>query len=61
MDEAFDIIVDVIANGRILGPQEIPPPVAAAIDAALARNETPAEIHHDGIGYVWLVRPCVYP
>ncbi len=61
MDDAFDIIVDIIMDGRVLGPQEIPLAVAAAIDAALARHEEPAEIQHDGIGYSWLVRPCVYP
>lgn len=61
MDEAFDIIINVIVDGRVLGSQEIPPTVAAAIDAALARNEEPAEIQYDGIGYLWLVRPCAYP
>ncbi|MBI3244964.1 MAG: hypothetical protein HYZ50_00480 [Deltaproteobacteria bacterium] len=61
MDDAFDIIVDVIVDGHVVGPQEIPPAVAVAIDAALAKHEEPAEIQYGGIGYSWLVRPCVYP
>ena len=60
-DMIEDIIVDVIADGRVLGPQEIPPAVSAEIALRLARKETPQEIHHQGIVYLWSVRPCVYP
>jgi len=57
MDIACDIIIDVIANGRCLRPAEIPSQVSAAIDAALARDEGPAEIVCNGVNYLWLVRP----
>lgn len=57
MNNDCDIIIDVIVNGRCLRPAEIPRQVAQAIDAALARDEGPGEILHDGIQYLWLVRP----
>lgn len=57
MYDGCEIIVDVVANGRCLRPAEIPPQVSALIDAAIARNEGPGEIVHDGVQYLWLVRP----
>jgi hypothetical protein len=57
MNNDCDIIIDVIANGRCLRPVDIPSHVSAAIDAALARDEGPAEIVYDGVNYLWLVRP----
>ena len=56
-----DVIIDVVVNGRVLLPQEIPPAVTEAIGAALAKEETPQEIHYEGVCYWWSVRPCVYP
>jgi hypothetical protein len=52
-----DIIVDVIANGRVLPPREIPDAVVGKIDVALARGEAPGEILYEGVRYLWLVRP----
>ena len=61
MDD-FDIIIDVIRDGRVLNPEEIPMAVSAAIDVKLANGEmTPGEIEHEGTRYLWSVRPCVYP
>jgi len=59
--EDIDIIIDVILDGRVLGPKEIPPVVSAEIEAALSRGQAPEEIHYEGVRYLWLVRPCVYP
>jgi len=56
-----DIIIDVIVEGRLLPPQEIPPAVAAEIEASLANEEVPTEIIYAGVHYQWSVRPCVYP
>jgi hypothetical protein len=56
-----DIIVDIIKDGRVLSLPEIPPAVAAEIEAAVARGEEPREILHEGVTYFWFVRPCVYP
>jgi len=58
----IDIIIDVILDGRVLDPQEIPLAVSKEIDAKLERGEAaPGEIDHEGKQYLWLVRPCVYP
>jgi hypothetical protein len=59
--EDIDIIIDVIVDGRVLDSKEIPPVVSAEIEAVLARGQEPKEIHHEGVRYLWLVRPCVYP
>ena len=56
-----DVIIDVVVNGRVLLPQEIPLVVREAIGAALAKEEPPQEIHYEGVSYWWSVRPCVYP
>ena len=57
MNNDCDIIIDVIANGRCLRPAEIPRHVSETIADALARDEGPAEIIHDGVQYLWLMRP----
>jgi hypothetical protein len=59
--EDMDLIVDVILDGRVLNPQEIPPTVSAEVEAILARGEGPTEIHYEGSRYLLFVRPCVYP
>ena len=56
-----DLIIDVIVDGRVLLPKEIPPAVTAEIDAVLAKGAAPQEIFHAGVRYQWSVRPCVYP
>jgi hypothetical protein len=56
-----DIIIDVIVDGRVLLPQEIPPAVSVEIETALAHGDTPREIIVEGVCYQWSVRPCVYP
>jgi len=56
-----DFIIDVIVDGRLLSPKEIPPAVAAEIAAALANGKAPKEILYAGVRYQWSVRPCVYP
>lgn len=56
-----DVIIDVVVNGRVLLPQEIPLAVTEAIGATLAKEESPQEIQHEGVIYWWSVRPCVYP
>jgi hypothetical protein len=56
-----DIIIDVIVDGQVLLPHDIPPAVAAEIDAAVAEGTGPYEILCDGVRYQWAVRPCVYP
>ncbi len=57
MYDGCEIIVDVVAHGRCLRPAEIPRHVSETIDAALARDEGPGEIVHDGVQYLWFVRP----
>ena len=57
MNNDCDIIIDVIVNGRCLRPAEIPRHVSETIAAALARDEGPEEIVHDGVQYQWFVRP----
>jgi len=52
-----EIIVDVVAHGRCLRQVEIPRHVSETIDAAIARDEPPGEIVHDGVQYQWFVRP----
>jgi len=56
-----DIIIDVIMDGRVLLPQEIPPAVSAEIETTLANGDPPKEIISEGVCYQWSVRPCVYP
>jgi hypothetical protein len=56
-----DVIIDVVVNGRVLLPQEIPSVVTEAIGAALTKEEPPQEILYEGVYYWWSVRPCVYP
>ena len=57
MNKDCDIIIDVVAYGRCLRPVEIPQHVSETITAALARDEGPGEIVHDGVQYQWFVRP----
>lgn len=59
--EEVDLIVDVILDGRVLNPHEIPPAVSAEVDTLVARGEGPKEIRHEGTCYLLFVRPCVYP
>jgi len=59
--EDMDLIVDVILDGRVLNPPEIPPAVAAEVETLLSCGEGPKEIHHEGSRYLLLIRPCVYP
>ena len=56
-----DIIIDVIVEGRVLLPKEIPPAVSAEIAATLLDEGAPKEITCEGVCYQWFVRPCVYP
>jgi hypothetical protein len=56
-----DIIVDVIVDGRVLHPKDIPPAISAEIEATLAKGEAPQALEYEGVCYVWSVRPCVYP
>lgn len=56
-----DVIIDVVVNGRVLLPQEIPPAVTKAIAATLATPTSPQEIEYEGVCYWWSMRPCVYP
>ena len=56
-----DVIIDVVVNGRVLLPQEIPPAVTEAIGATLVKEEPPREIQYEGVRYWWSIRPCVYP
>lgn len=56
-----DVIIDVVVNGRVLLPQEIPLAVTEAIGATLTKEEPPQEIQHEGVRYWWSIRPCVYP
>ncbi len=52
-----DIIVDIIRDGRVLQPKEIPPVVMAEVAAAVADNAHPREILYNGGSYFWFVRP----
>lgn len=56
-----DVIIDVVVNGRVLLPHEIPLAVSEQIAATLAEEEPPQEIQYEGVCYWWSVRPCVYP
>lgn len=52
-----DIIVDIIRDGRVLQPKEIPPVVMVEVAAAVADNAPPREILYNGGSYFWFVRP----
>jgi hypothetical protein len=56
-----DVIIDVVVNGRVLLPQEIPPVITKLIEATLVKEEPPQEIQYEGVCYWWSIRPCVYP
>ena len=56
-----DVIIDVVVNGRVLLPQEIPQAVTKVIEATLATEAPPQDIQHEGVCYWWSIRPCVYP
>lgn len=56
-----DVIIDVIVNGQVLTPTEIPPAMSDKIAAALVNGDYPREIEHKGVHYQWSTRPCVYP
>ena len=56
-----DVIIDVVVNGRVLPPREIPVEVTKVIEATLATEAPPQEIQHEGVCYWWSIRPCVYP
>ena len=61
----YDIIIDVVVDGRALTPEEIPQAVSdhiAAIQEQGLENEGGIwEIEHAGVHYQWSIRPCVYP
>jgi hypothetical protein len=61
----YDIIIDVVVNGRALTPEEIPQAVSdhiAAIQEQGLENEAGRRgIEYAGVHYQWSVRPCVYP
>ena len=57
MNNGCDIIIDVVVNGRCLRPADIPRHVSETIDAALMRDEGSGEIIHNGVHYLWFVRP----
>jgi hypothetical protein len=52
-----DVIIDIIADGRVLQPKEIPPAVMAEVAAAVDDNAPPREVRHNGRSYCWFVRP----
>ncbi len=56
-----DIIIDVVADGRTLSPDEIPPTVSAQIATAHKTGDPARELEYAGIRYRWSIRPCVYP
>ena len=62
----YDIIIDVVVNGRALTPEEIPQAVSDHI-AAIQEQGLENEAGRRGIEYaggtlsVVSVRPCVYP
>ncbi len=56
-----DVIIDVIVDGRVLTPTEIPPAVSDQIEAALVNGDEPREIDHEWVCYQWSPRPCVFP
>jgi hypothetical protein len=61
----YDIIIDVVVDGRALSLEEIPQAVSdriAALQERRLENEAAArEIEYAGVRYQWSVRPCVYP
>ena len=61
----YDIITDVVVDGRALAPEEIPQAVSDYIVAiqeqGLENEGRIREIEHAGVHYQWSVRPCVYP
>ena len=57
----LDIIIDVVADGRTLSPDEIPPTVSEQIATAHKTGDPARELEHAGIRYRWSIRPCVYP
>lgn len=61
----YDIIIDIVVDGRALAPEDIPQAVSdhiSAIEEQGLENEAEMrEIEHAGVHYQWLVRPCVYP
>jgi hypothetical protein len=57
----YDIVIDVLVDGRTLTPGEIPPAVSEQIAAAQKNGDPVREIEHAGIRYRWSIRPCVYP
>ena len=57
----LDIIIDVVADGRTLSPDEIPPAVSEQIATAHKTGDPARELEHAGIRYRWSIRPCVYP
>ena len=57
----LDIIIDVVADGRTLSPDEIPPTVSAQIATAQKTGDPVCELEYAGIRYRWSIRPCVYP
>lgn len=56
-----DIIVDVIADRRVLNPQEIPQAVAVVVETLVSTGVGPESVEHNGVRYQLCVRPCVYP
>jgi len=56
-----DIIIDVMVDGRLLHPKEIPSAVSVEIEATLDKGAAPQEIICEGVSYYWSVRPCVFP
>jgi hypothetical protein len=61
----YDLIIDVVVDGRALTPEEIPQSVsdhiAASQEQGLENGAGRREIEYDGICYQWSIRPCVYP
>ena len=64
----YDIIIDVIVNGRTLPPADIPQAISEQIAAVQRRLESghengdrSGEIEYGGMHYEWSIRPCVYP
>ena len=61
----YDIIIDVVVDGRALSLEEIPQAVSdriAALQEHRLENEAATrEIEYAGVRYQWSVRPCVYP
>lgn len=64
----YDIIIDIVVNGRALLPEEIPQSVSDHIMAAqggleneFENGDASGEIEYGGVRYEWSIRPCVYP